>query len=99
MLFRSLDGDSPLRARLLAGSGLLVLPVLAFLALDQRPGQAFDNQYLNELSENGPYQFFHAFRSEEHTSELQSLMRISFAVFCLKTKNTIKVPSLQSEYQ
>src|SRR3546814_12674888 len=29
----------------------------------------------------------HALRSEEHTSELQSLMRISYAVFCLK-KNT-----------
>src|SRR3546814_2665996 len=28
-------------------------------------------------------------RSEEHTSELQSLMRISYAVFCLKTKNVI----------
>src|SRR3546814_5062387 len=28
-------------------------------------------------------------RSEEHTSELQSLMRISYAVFCLKTKNPI----------
>src|SRR3546814_6498484 len=27
-------------------------------------------------------------RSEEHTSELQSLMRISYAVFCLKTKNS-----------
>src|SRR3546814_8941922 len=27
-------------------------------------------------------------RSEEHTSELQSLMRISYAVFCLKKKNT-----------
>src|SRR3546814_7063636 len=27
--------------------------------------------------------------SEEHTSELQSLMRISYAVFCLKEKNTI----------
>src|SRR3546814_8590623 len=27
-------------------------------------------------------------RSEEHTSELQSLMRISYAVFCLKTTNT-----------
>src|SRR3546814_2933149 len=27
-------------------------------------------------------------RSEEHTSELQSLMRIPYAVFCLKTKNT-----------
>src|SRR3546814_1397663 len=29
-----------------------------------------------------------AFRSEEHTSELQSLMRISYAVFCLKKKKT-----------
>src|SRR3546814_3402591 len=27
-------------------------------------------------------------RSEEHTSELQSLMRISYAVFCLKNKNS-----------
>src|SRR3546814_8986384 len=30
----------------------------------------------------------HAARSEEHTSELQSLMRISYAVFCLKNKTT-----------
>src|SRR3546814_8728695 len=29
-------------------------------------------------------------RSEEHTSELQSLMRISYAVFCLKKKNKNK---------
>src|SRR3546814_10862266 len=29
-------------------------------------------------------------RSEEHTSELQSLMRISYAVFCLKKKNKYK---------
>src|SRR3546814_4497577 len=29
------------------------------------------------------------FRSEEHTSELQSLMRISYAVFCLKKKNRL----------
>src|SRR3546814_2918628 len=29
-----------------------------------------------------------AMRSEEHTSELQSLMRISYAVFCLKKQNT-----------
>src|SRR3546814_6867445 len=28
-------------------------------------------------------------RSEEHTSELQSLMRISYAVFCLKKQNTL----------
>src|SRR3546814_9285547 len=31
--------------------------------------------------------FGDAVRSEEHTSELQSLMRISYAVFCLKKKN------------
>src|SRR3546814_6486517 len=31
-------------------------------------------------------------RSEEHTSELQSLMRISYAVFCLKTKNKTQYP-------
>src|SRR3546814_8544640 len=30
----------------------------------------------------------HPVRSEEHTSELQSLMRISYAVFCLKKKKT-----------
>src|SRR3546814_8588339 len=33
------------------------------------------------------------FRSEEHTSELQSLMRISYAVFCLKKKNKSKMKS------
>src|SRR3546814_1382042 len=33
---------------------------------------------------------FGARRSEEHTSELQSLMRISYAVFCLKKKTTIQ---------
>src|SRR3546814_9347736 len=33
-------------------------------------------------------------RSEEHTSELQSLMRISYAVFCLKTK-TIRMIQIQ----
>src|SRR3546814_9764165 len=37
-------------------------------------------------------------RSEEHTSELQSLMRISYAVFCLKNKTTHN-PSSQADYQ
>src|SRR3546814_4372373 len=32
-------------------------------------------------------------RSEEHTSELQSLMRTSYAVFCLKKKNNLKYTS------
>src|SRR3546814_3098459 len=35
-----------------------------------------------------PLALAHSFRSEEHTSELQSLMRISYAVFCLKKKKT-----------
>src|SRR3546814_4332539 len=37
-------------------------------------------------------------RSEEHTSELQSLMRISYAVFCLKKKNKLKNNNL-TDYQ
>src|SRR3546814_2868735 len=34
-------------------------------------------------------------RSEEHTSELQSLMRISYAVFCLKKKNTLRAERIK----
>src|SRR3546814_4368111 len=39
-------------------------------------------------------------RSEEHTSELQSLMRISYAVFCLKKKkhkNTLRIATIQTD--
>src|SRR3546814_8055773 len=38
-------------------------------------------------------------RSEEHTSELQSLMRISYAVFCLKKKKTINRQSKQRTHK
>src|SRR3546814_3780075 len=37
-------------------------------------------------------------RSEEHTSELQSLMRISYAVFCLKKKKTTTQPIPKTPY-
>src|SRR3546814_5188838 len=37
-------------------------------------------------------------RSEEHTSELQSLMRISYAVFCLKKKKTLNSTSYQESH-
>src|SRR3546814_6848040 len=40
---------------------------------------------IGETLEQHRLAFHH--RSEEHTSELQSLMRISYAVFCLKKKN------------
>src|SRR3546814_1605047 len=39
-----------------------------------------------------------ALRSEEHTSELQSLMRISYAVFCLKKKNKTNKPHTSHEH-
>src|SRR3546814_10673204 len=38
-------------------------------------------------------------RSEEHTSELQSLMRISYAVFCLKKKKIKQTPNIQQKLQ
>src|SRR3546814_2342170 len=38
-------------------------------------------------------------RSEEHTSELQSLMRISYAVFCLKKKKSTKIIRYDSKAQ
>src|SRR3546814_5134843 len=41
------------------------------------------NRELPDINERKPFQ---RIRSEEHTSELQSLMRISYAVFCLKKK-------------
>src|SRR3546814_5761442 len=38
-------------------------------------------------------------RSEEHTSELQSLMRISYAVFCLKKKTKLKQTAITTKHQ
>src|SRR3546814_5220605 len=54
-------------------------------SLSEEASRAEDQyqRWSNEFSQ------FERDRSEEHTSELQSLMRISYAVFCLKKKNTI----------
>src|SRR3546814_2796562 len=40
----------------------------------------------------------HPDRSEEHTSELQSLMRISYAVFCLKKKKTQTITEVHEPF-
>src|SRR3546814_10296091 len=61
----------------------LAVPIVDYVAEPKLDGLAVSLQY-----ENGV--FVQGARSEEHTSELQSLMRISYAVFCLqkKTQNT-----------
>src|SRR3546814_9550429 len=46
----------------------------------------FDSRFAAEDLEAGNSNWDSSWRSEEHTSELQSLMRISYAVFCLKIK-------------
>src|SRR3546814_9654939 len=50
-----------------------------------RPNRRLPN--LTASFSNGAQQPYVRSRSEEHTSELQSLMRISYAVFCLKKNN------------
>src|SRR3546814_3297595 len=47
-----------------------------------------DSKHSEQLGRTFHAQVLMLSRSEEHTSELQSLMRISYAVFCLKKKNT-----------
>src|SRR3546814_1092383 len=56
-------------------SGLQRLPLPSVTVTDESSTQLASDHWLGEAS-----------RSEEHTSELQSLMRISYAVFCLKKK-------------
>src|SRR3546814_7091885 len=51
-----------------------------------------------ELRKNGYSERFSIGRSEEHTSELQSLMRISYAVFCLKKKKNKNHNHIKTTY-
>src|SRR3546814_1038855 len=66
-----------------------IAPPIRQVSLDQRNirCQAVFQDLFDPI--DGP-NFFSNSRSEEHTSELQSLMRISYAVFCLKKKNKQK---------
>src|SRR3546814_2624258 len=58
------------------------------LRIDHIDGLADPKGYLCALRDAGDAPYVVVERSEEHTSELQSLMRISYAVFCLKKKNS-----------
>src|SRR3546814_9243055 len=71
----------------------------ALLLTPKRPGRTFGGDFMAGYGSYGRDEtqfgidlpladnFTMRLRSEEHTSELQSLMRISYAVFCLKKKN------------
>src|SRR3546814_10086973 len=69
---------------------VLLATALVVTVLYLRAKRRADAAYLDQLAERercADFDRFSArFRSEEHTSELQSLMRISYAVFCLKKK-------------
>src|SRR3546814_2304476 len=67
--------------RLLAHPGEVEVAGVGDQLIAERRGQR--HQFARRLHDAGTA------RSEEHTSELQSLMRISYAVFCLKKKNQI----------
>src|SRR3546814_6367288 len=57
---------------------------------DEHPQSRILAQRLSDIGRDVQIAIAVAARSEEHTSELQSLMRISYAVFCLKKKKKKK---------
>src|SRR3546814_1971164 len=64
---------------------------------DGCPGSADLRHDHRDLPAGGPVRHRHR-RSEEHTSEIQSLMRISYAVFCLKKNKTNIIDHKKSIY-
>src|SRR3546814_9909025 len=79
-LFRSVEGDTV--PRLVAGEHRVHRA--------EHGGGGAEGHRQRHLAQQRPHlpQGLGKIRSEEHTSELQSLMRISYAVFCLKKKHT-----------
>src|SRR3546814_6484822 len=78
-------GDASIRARTGAGAAIIRPVPLRSAYSPFRCVRGRNDATLSFLPRHA--KFFGRGRSEEHTSELQSLMRISYAVFCLKKKN------------
>src|SRR3546814_10169138 len=86
-LFRSIAPDPRVQA---------LSQAMSSAAIDRVVDQQINPSSLSKITKAGfgaenpmaniRYAFFEGSRSDEHTSELQSLMRISYAVFCLKKK-------------
>src|SRR3546814_5306263 len=63
-----------------------IWPDFSVLPDESQPLLRWSELAMEEKIDLGGERTITPFRSEEHTSELQSLMRISYAVFCLKNK-------------
>src|SRR3546814_1797900 len=81
-LFRS-NGDS-----ITTNSPVLAQGLVLLYGLKSRPVSVYTERREDKTYYRLNIRSAIAIRSEEHTSELQSLMRISYAVFCLKKKKT-----------
>src|SRR3546814_6460952 len=89
------DSTAPTWARMVEGQRALRAAVAGTLAFTGDAGKAyalkpFEQQAVLIVRPRGWHLDEKHVRSEEHTSELQSLMRISYAVFCLKKKKRQK---------
>src|SRR3546814_5155195 len=80
--------SSDLHSPLYRGEG--VAPEVHLITLPERLKQQLQLDFFCCIFDLCVHRGIHTLRSEEHTSELQSLMRISYAVFCLKKKTTQK---------
>src|SRR3546814_9392401 len=76
---------APLKKKGIAAFNRDLIDVCDSLRLADKTGQRWSaRHYPGGYTSYGSHDQMHRIRSEEHTSELQSLMRISYAVFCLK---------------
>src|SRR3546814_1581013 len=84
----------PIRCRC-SGAGVVLVAIggkhqrVARMGVKRQGNETHGAHYRGALG-RGQYRARFGVRSEEHTSELQSLMRISYAVFCLKKKKNKK---------
>src|SRR3546814_4600534 len=93
------DSGSPLCAADVARGVTRLLLRHGLVAMGEVPLDGGRRADLMAIDAKGGIVIVEIKRSEEHTSELQSLMRISYAVFCLKKKkniNTVSRPPSES---
>src|SRR3546814_6347166 len=91
-LFRSVPGDVQhgqrrrVKGVVISSRDMAQLPHIGGEIFAVPPGSADQESPIGQMLCRQREKFLHTRRSEAHTSELQSLMRISYAVFCLKKK-------------